>query len=177
MMPKKRIIKRPWAWKGKEVCFQVYGHLGLREPEFYETDEGRKFRNVKLPGIDLTPVEIWIRVLSKSFRDQVWDLTWVEYLTNCIDADIIVCPDTRFPIEIERCTYTIKCTNPRIPNRQGESVDDVLAQFRNWNFLVSNDGTKDHLNDKAYRLAEEIAFNLRAGHSAAELLSQGPSRF
>jgi len=152
-----KIRKLSWAWKLKDACFQLYKHLGLREPEFYETDEGRKLRNIKLPCIGLTPVEIWIKFGSYGVRDHVWDLTWVEWVKhNNTDVDVIINGDTRFPVEIPYCDFTIKIVNPKIPNREGVSVDDKLAHYLSWNLIVMNDGTKEDLSDKAKQVCHQL---------------------
>ena len=44
-----RIKKIPFAWKLKQICHDLYAWDGLREPEFYDTSEGEKFRDIKLP--------------------------------------------------------------------------------------------------------------------------------
>jgi hypothetical protein len=173
-----KVLKKPWAWKGKEICHQLYGWAGLREPDFYETDEGRKARNVKIPALNMTPVEIWIKVLSRGIRDQCWDRTWVEWLKNSpTSSRVLIPPDTRFPLEVPYCTYTIKCTNPRIPNRVGLSVDDELAGYDDWTFYLSNDGTLDDLRRKAYRLCQVIADGLLNDVPAHVYRGRGRNRF
>ena len=150
------IRKISWAWKLKETAHQLYAHLGLREPEFYETDEGRELRNVKLPHIDLTPVEIWIKYGSYGVRNQVWDLTWVEWVRHNVTNDVVINADTRFPVEIPYCDYTINLINPRVPNRKGISVDDELAYFNDWTITVINDGTLSQLRQKAVLVCDSI---------------------
>ena len=150
------VIKMPWAWKLKDICHQLYKHLGLREAPFYDTDEGRKLRNIKLPKINLTPVEIWIKMGTPAVRQQVWDDTWIDYVRNFEGYDIVICPDTRFPNEVAVCDYTIKVLNPRVSNREGESVDNVLADFAGWNAVLYNDSGFSELrgtaNDLCFRL-------------------------
>jgi len=161
LVPKARIVKMSWAWKLKDTCYQLYSHCGLRESEFYETEEGRALRNIKLSKIDLTPVEIWIKYGSYGVRDQVWDKTWVEWLYNNNDADIIVAPDTRFPVESPYCEYLIHCHDPRVPNRVGVTVDDELEGFKGWNYQVVNDGTKVQLGKKAIQLSRVVYESLQ----------------
>jgi hypothetical protein len=159
MLPEKRVVKRSWAWKLKDISYQLYAHLGLQPGEFYETDEGRKLRNIKLPLIDLTPVEIWIRIGSRAIRDKVWDFTWVEWHKNNTAADIVITADTRFPLEIPYCDLTVLCTNPRVQNREGESVDDELAHFHDWNYQIFNRGSIADLGNKALKLSYSIRDN------------------
>ncbi len=165
LMPNKKVIITGWSYKLKMVCYALYADLGLQRPEFYDTEDGRRHRNIKLPRIDLTPVEIWIHMGSKAVRAHVWVRTWVEYVRNSINCDILICPDTRFPIEIEVCDYTILCHNPRIPNRAGESVDHVLKDYNGWNFVVVNDGSKLDLQREGDNVVHEIVCSLTLGES------------
>lgn len=146
--PELKVIKQPWAAKLKDVCHQLYKHLGLQNMEFYDTEEGRHLRNIKLPKINLTPVEIWIAMGTPAVRENVWDKTWISYVRN-IKADIIICPDTRFPNETAVCDYTIKVINPRVEDRKGSSVDDVLATFDDWTYYIVNSGDKNKLQGEA----------------------------
>lgn len=157
MLPGKTVIKLSWAWKLKDICHQLYGHLGLKEGNYYESDEGRKYRNIKIPNINLTPVEIWIKMGTYAVRDQIWDLTWVEYNKASCVADIMISADTRFPIEIGYCDVTILCHNPRVPNREGETVDNRLSSFHDWMYTIINDGSKSDLQHKAYMLCRQLS--------------------
>jgi hypothetical protein len=155
--PKLKVKKLSWAWKLKDICQQLYGHLGLMDADFYDTDEGRKLRNIPLQKINLTPVEIWIKVGTPAIREQVWEDTWLEWVVAQSKlVDIIVCADTRFPNEISRCDYKIKVHNPDKPDRDGLSVDHHLANYMSWDRIIINDKTKDHLNREALLLARWI---------------------
>lgn len=155
--PRARVKKLSWAWKLKDVCYQLYGHLGLREPEFYETPEGQSLKDVKLPLIGKSPVEVWVDIGTPAVRERVWDQTWVAWVrAQQGDYDIIFCPDTRFPNEVAACDTLIKVVNPRVPDRAGKSVDDLLAGFDGWHHVVSNDADLAVLRDKAFELASYL---------------------
>jgi hypothetical protein len=157
MRPDLEVKKLSWAWKLKDVTHQLYGYLGLREPEFYETPEGRALRHVKLPCINLTPVEIWIKFATDGVRNQVWDRTWVEWVrAHSLDYDVIICPDTRFHNEIEVCDWTVKVHNPRKPPMQGASSDEYLAGYDGWDFTITNDLGLSELRGRAFDLANHL---------------------
>lgn len=152
-----RVTKLSWAWKLKDICYQLYSHVGLRETDFYDTDEGRALRNIKLPKIELSPVEIWVKMGTNGVREQVWDRTWIEWVCAQQEKyDIIICPDTRFHNEIELCDHTVKITNPRVPNREGISVDEVLADYDGWNYYLINDGDKVKLKESSISIIQDI---------------------
>jgi hypothetical protein len=153
--PSVKIMKVSWAKKLKDICHQLYWHLGLKEGDFYETEEGRALRNIRLPKINKTPVEIWIDMGTPAVRNQVWDRTWIEYVKN-IPANIIIAPDTRFMNEIEACDVTIKVANPRIPKREGKSVDDVLKDYNEWNHYIINNKGKEELKKVTDILCEKL---------------------
>lgn len=152
---RKTIIKVSFAWKIKQIAYDLYNNFGHCKPEFYDTAEGRLLRNIVLPNINLTPVEIWIKIGTPCFRDKIYTDTWSNYLHQFAKDKIVIAPDLRFPNEIEVSAFTIKCTNPRIRNRTGLSVDDVLEHWDGWNCYVTNDGTLEDLNNKALKLIEE----------------------
>ncbi len=155
--PKLSVQKLSWAWKLKDVAFQLYGHLGLRYPAFYETEEGASLRNVKIPGIDKTPVEIWIDLGTPAIRDNVWHETWVSWVkAQQSTCNVIVCPDTRFLNEVEACAVTIKVWNPCVPPRVGKSVDEILAHYTGWDHVIVNEWDMDHLREDVNALVDRI---------------------
>ena len=157
MRPELKVDNITWADKLKDICYQLYKHLGLQTREFYDTPEGRALRNVKLPKIDLTPVEIWVKMGTPAVREQVWDDTWISYLlSRQSEYDVIFVPDTRFPNEVEACDYTIKVHNPRKPIREGVSVDCVLKDFDGWDITIINEHGLSELRGQANILADKL---------------------
>lgn len=150
--------KMSWAYKGKLMCYELYKHYGLQPPEYYDTLIGQQDRNVPLPGIAKSPVEIWIDFMN-AVRKHVDPGTWCNYLLAEAKAfdGVTVVADTRLPLELPHCDLRIKLVNPRIPNRTGKSIDDVLADYDGWNLVVYNDGTLLELAVKAQDLANDIA--------------------
>lgn len=147
-----RVKKQPWAWKMKEVVADLYG---LKPPEFYDTPQGESYRNIKIPSLDMTPVELWIKT-GEAFRSVDPD-TWVDYVVKMSKRfDVIVCPDTRNYNEIDKCNYKIKVCNPRIPNRQGASIDDRLQDYDKWDYIVLNTGGLSELRAEAEKVSEII---------------------
>lgn len=101
---KKTAIVTSFAYKLKDICHQLYAWDGLREPEFYETQEGAALRDVPLPPIGKSPVQIWVDMGTPAVRDNVYDRTWIDYLlrTKRLDgASLLIITDVRFPNEVK----------------------------------------------------------------------------
>lgn len=163
--------KMSMAWRGKILAYELYGWAGLREPDFYETPQGRELRNVKLPLIDLTPVEVWIKLLSHAIRDNVYDRTWTNWLIcseTITQYDICIVPDMRFIVELPIFDYTIRCHDSRVARREGLSVDDVLADWEGWDDYVANNGTRKELNHQAIHIADKLLHRYRNTSACTE---------
>ena len=65
------------------------------------------------------------------------------YVRNVTDCDILIAPDTRSPNEAAVCDYTIKVTDPRVADREGVSIDDVLGGWDGWHAEFVNDAGFD----------------------------------
>ncbi len=140
--PRLRVVKRSWAWKLKQTCFELYGWAGLREPEFYDTKEGELLREVILPALGKSPRQIWIDFGTTAVREQVYDGTWRDYLLksdhNC---DVLIVPDTRFFNEIEGVEvqrgHTVKMIRPGFAPGDNKP-DRELMGYRGWRNVVLN---------------------------------------
>lgn len=158
-----RAEKISWARALKNISEKLYGHLGLRNWLYYDTDEGRELRNVPLPKINLTPVEIWVMVGQK--MREIYDATWIDLVKQNATADIIILPDTRHFNEVNICDFVIKVHNKRVPNRVGKSIDDILKDYKDWDFILHNSGTLDALKEKSESVAQQILETINASQS------------
>jgi hypothetical protein len=145
-----RVVKRPFAWKLKEVAHDLYAWAGMREPEFYETPEGAIARDVVLPALEMTPVEVWVKLGTPAIREQVYDKTWIDYvLKGTRDTDILIIPDVRFPNEIEAIREAggtaIKVVRPGYGPRN-TVADRKLLGYAGWDYVIGGEGTMTSLN-------------------------------
>lgn len=150
--PGVRVKKVPFAWKLKQIAYELYSWDGLREPEFYDTKEGESFRDIVLPTIGKTPVQIWID-LGNCLRDEVYPLTWVQYnIKGVEDTDVLIIPDVRFFNEVEctqdngDTTILAKVVRPGYGPRPSIS-DRTLLPYRGWNFVVGASGLMSELQE------------------------------
>jgi len=146
---------RPFAGKLKAVAHDLYGHLGLKDMDFYNTPRGEEYRDVKLPVINKTPVEIWIE-LGNLLRD-VYQGTWIDYVMNANleGVDIVIIPDVRFPNEVkaiqERGGFVCQVTRPGVKPRDSSS-DRALLGFDGWDDYFHNDKGFESINNYARHL-------------------------
>ncbi len=102
MNPSLKVGRRSFASKLKQITHELYGWAGLRGEAYYNCPEHEHERDVKLPGLNLTPVEVWVQFGTPAVREQVYDLTWVDYvLKTDNNLDVMIIPDVRFPNEVD----------------------------------------------------------------------------
>lgn len=143
----KLIIKSSFAAKLKAMTHDLYGWLGLETGEFYELPENEHLRNVKLPHINKTPVEVWIEFGTTVGR-ACYPETWVAYPLQK-QCDYLILTDVRFPNEVAAIHKAggkvFKVHNPTIRYRDSVA-DSQLEEFQGWDSVIINDGDLKHLN-------------------------------
>lgn len=162
--PHLRVAKRPFAWKLKEIAHELYAWAGLREPGYYDTKHGEADRDVTLPYIGKTPVEIW-GALGNSLRENVYAATWIDYLfKNDLGLDVVIVPDVRFPNETDATNdavqesggFTAKIVRPGYGPRNTKA-DRALLGYNGWGYVIGGSGAVSELASWAARLAVYIA--------------------
>lgn len=159
--PSIKCKKIPFAWKLKQICHELYGWAGVREPEFYDTPEGASHREDMLP-IGMTVVQLWIKMGTDAIRNNIYDRTWIDYICEAEhDCDILLVPDCRFLNEVhairERGGYLIKMVRPMIFPRASRA-DTELYRWRGWDYVFAGDCVEGILN-----VAEAMAGMRAAG--------------
>jgi len=149
-----------FAWKLKDVSFQLYGWAGLRQPSFYETEEGAALRHVKLDAIGLTPIEVWVK-LGNAVRNEVYGATWIDNVLNrkC-ENGVVVIPDVRFTNEVDAIRQKggmlVKVIRPGFGPLNTPS-DLALMGCRCWDMVVGESGQMSELSEAASNIAAWIA--------------------
>lgn len=159
MDPLLRVRKASLARKLKEHCFELYAWAGLRDPEFYETEEGAALREVVLPEIGKSPRQIWIDYGTPAVREQVYEHTWIKYVLHSnSDVDVLVIPDVRFFNEVDIIrdhgpSHLIKVVRPgHAPGNN--KPDRELLGWGGWDNVIGHYGKLDELNSWAYAYAK-----------------------
>lgn len=158
--------KIPFAWKLKEIAYDLYSWAGVERPEHYETKEGEQDRDIKLTALasDLFPdgptvVELWIAIGTPAFRDAVHPDTWVNFVTKQDhSADVIVVPDCRFPNETDAIRgaggYSFNCVRPGTPGRNSVA-DNMMRSKGKWDSTIGGNSLSE-LHNQAYLIAQAI---------------------
>lgn len=142
----------PFAWKLKQICYDLYQWDGLQPPEFYETPAGEALREVPLPTLGMTPVEIWVAMGTPAVRQNVYERTWIDYLIKGThDLDVLIIPDVRFPNEFQAIRDSggvlVKLLRPGVGPR--DTVADLaLRDCAAWDYVINNGGTLQNLADR-----------------------------
>jgi hypothetical protein len=142
--PGVKVIKLSFGWKVKQTTHELYAWAGLREPEFYETPEGAKLRDVVLPLLGMTPVDIWVKFGTDAVRNQVYENTWIDYVTkNEHKADVAIVPDVRFPNEVAAMRAAgaklVKVVRPGFGPKKTKA-DRALLGYTGWDYVVGASG-------------------------------------
>ena len=165
--------KVSFAWKLKQICHELYGWAGCREPEFYDTPEGELLREVKLERLiceerpeGLSPRDIWINMGTNAVREQVYQRTWLDYVL-CTDfgVKVVIIPDVRFPNEAQgikdRGGILIKMVRPGfypdardVPDHL--NPDKALLTYNDWDYVLGASGDIRDLGEQAQQFADWI---------------------
>lgn len=142
------VVKTSFAAKLKAMCYDLWAWDGLREAAFYETEHGAKLRDVPLPTIKKTPVELWIEFGTTVGRACYYD-TWVKYPLNQ-KHDYLIITDVRFENEVKAIQAqggkVYKVVNNSAPIRDSVA-DNALNNFEGWDGILFNDNDLKTFND------------------------------
>ena len=163
--PQLKALKRGFAFKLKQICWELYSWDGMMPPEYYDTPEGEKARDIPLPTIGKTPVEIWVAFGTPAVREQVYQPTWIDYLLktdhNC---DVLIIPDVRFLNEAEAIKELggtlVKVVRPGYGPRN-TVADRALLGYTGWDYVVGGTGTMEELHRWANGFVGVICGSLR----------------
>jgi hypothetical protein len=152
--PELRISRLSFAWKVKEISFQLYGWAGLHEPSYYDLHEAaREDVLVALGG--RTPVEIWIEV-GMAMRG-VYDDVWAQFVVHD-DCDVLIIPDLRFHNEVKLIRgYDSKIVKVirDVPKRDSVA-DNALEDFNDWDLVLDNNKSLRNLHEEVYEICKTM---------------------
>lgn len=158
--------KISWAWRMKQIAYELYSWAGVEAPEYYETKSGEQDREIKLTKLASplfpegpTVVQVWVAIGTPAFRESVYPHTWVDYVMekDC-GVDVVVIPDCRFLNELtrikEKCGTTLRCVRPGFPGR--DTVADRELRGKDvWDSTIGGHSVGE-LNYQAYKIATAI---------------------
>ena len=127
----------------KMTAYDLYGHLGVKHPDYYE--ENRADRDIVIPKLNMTVVELWIKIGRK--MREIWSGTWLHKTLSMSDKhDFLIITDLRFPDEFEGVEklggYCLKITSPKV---KVKGLDREFEEDHEWHGVIDNSGTKEDL--------------------------------
>lgn len=143
--PQCNVIKTSFAYKLKDICHQLYAWDGLREADFYETVEGALCRDIPLPTVGKTPVQIWVDMGTPAVREQVYVNTWIDYVLRApykvsgVGHNFLIITDVRFPNEVDALrgcdSFLIKTVRGGVGPRN-TVADLALYGWDGWDYIA-----------------------------------------
>lgn len=137
-------VRASFADKLKEECARLFGWAGLRGPQYYE--DRTKLKEVVLPALGKSPRTIWIEV-GNALRE-VYPRIWIDLALKETrrPGQITIISDLRYPNEVvsirEAGGALIKITRKIAPVCD-DPADSALADFDDWDYVISNDEGRD----------------------------------
>lgn len=154
-----KVEKASFARKIKEIAHDLYAWAGMREPDFYDTPAGAPYRDIVLPALGKTPVQIWVD-LGNNIRE-VYPETWLRYALRDRPnpPDVLFVPDVRFKNEVKalcfRGAYLVYVTREGVEPRDTKS-DKELVGLPWWHEHVRNDGDLPSLQRRGAEIIDRL---------------------
>lgn len=133
----------------KDVCHRLYGWTGLKPGPYYERNPAA--RDVKLPVVHKTPVEVWIEV-GNQLRGVYAD-TWIAPVVASAEGfdGVTLISDVRYPNEASvlrsRGGTLVKVTRSEAPVRDSVADNALEGYDSCWHYIIENEGTERDLVD------------------------------
>ena len=146
-----------FAYKLKDVTFDLFKWAGIERPIYYENH--RKERSKVIPALGCTIVDLWVDV-GEHMRE-IYGPIWIRNALCQEEIDFLIITDVRHPNEVEAIKemngslYHI--VRPEIPHREGKSIDELLADYQDWDGDILNDGSLKKLYNLMEVLCAQIA--------------------
>lgn len=147
-----------FAWKLKQMCYELYAWAGVKEPIYYENNPEERYKII--PTLGCHVVDLWIK-FGNCIRENVCPETWCNYLlyvsTGC---DGLFISDLRFPNEAEAIKkkggILVNIKNSR--GKENKS-DKFLDNYTGWDYEIENEGTLNEYYGKLENLLQQITAN------------------
>ena len=152
-----RVKRVGFANKLKDVTYDLFKWTGIERPIHYENH--REDRTKIIPALGCTIVDLWVDVGEK--MREIYGPIWVKNALNQEGIDYLIITDVRHPNEVKAISDlggdVYRVINPRIPRREGKSIDDYLEDYTGWRYDILNDGTLEKLYNLMKMMAKTYA--------------------
>lgn len=142
-----------FAWKLKEVAFDLFEYLGVKRPVYYENHP--EARQVKLPS-GKTVVDIWVEVGNK--LREVDDMVWIVNAISHPDHDYVIIRDVRYDNEVRAIReFGGQVYRVDRPGFMGLDTvaDNQLRSYQGWDGYLMNDGDLKKLSATCEQVVAE----------------------
>lgn len=150
----KKILRRGFADKLYDICYQLYAWAGFRERSWYVAHPDKK------SDMLLTGHTVRDTLIQMSEKIKEWDPDiWINANLREAHFDHLFISDCRFPHEVkvikELGGKVIKITRPGLPEPT-DVADCALNGFNDWDIVITNDGDLNDLYDKAGQFVDRF---------------------
>ncbi len=156
--PGLNVRKAGFSDKVKSIACELFCKHGLQAGDFYEEPQNAHLRYERLPGIEKTPVELWIGV-GNGLRAATVNSVWYDYLLGNVRADLLVVKDMRFPGEadgiLSQGGLVYRIDRPGV-RQDNDGADDQLVGYDRWSGVITNDGDLNDLHAKIVAIAGDV---------------------
>lgn len=155
--PNLKVQRRAFADEVKAVGYRIYKQHGLQPGPYY--DEHSEARTIKLPLLNLDPVEIWVAIGDK--LREIYSESWVDLVVLDKSVNIVIISDLRYVNEAERVLelggvcVKLSRKNALIRNTK---ADNALNDFTKWYRLLDNDGSEQELENQMIKLIDDLGW-------------------
>jgi len=135
------VKRRAFADTVKEVSYQCYKSQGLQPRSYYDIHP--EARSIKLPRLNMDPVEIWVAIGNKI--REIYPETWVDIALDC-SADIVIISDLRYTNEVNRIHQLGgKCVKIERADAiiRNTVADNALNNYQGWDGIIQNNTNKE----------------------------------
>ena len=145
---------KKFAGKLKTICSLL---TGLDIEYFYNN----KLYNIILPQFNMNIREFQQKVGTEALRMNVHENIWVSALFSDYTEDSKwMITDVRFPNEAiaikDRNGILIRIERPSLNNEDSHPSEIGLDDYKDWDYIIINDGTEDDYKNKIEKLMKEL---------------------
>lgn len=139
-------LKRPFAYHLKVSAHESYGHLGVREPDYYEGPSKEERRNETYGPLNWNIVQFWVHMNTLCVPEP---RHWIDLNLNGFkEGNNYVIPDVRKEIEIQAIKELgghVAWVNRSVPDKPEAKIDNQLRGKENlFDYTIDNTGSFIH---------------------------------
>jgi len=132
-----QVQKVTFATKLKDICYDLFKHIGLFPTEYYESNPSEKEKVI--PELGISARELWIDFGNR--MRAYYSAVWIDYAFDNVFAPIALVTDLRYIDEAEaiktRGGVLIRIDRDSVPVYD-DVADSQLANYTGWDYVINN---------------------------------------